>query len=66
MATLEVPKLYEEPTSDSSGDHEAPEDAKSEAQPAESKKANNPFKGKGRGSPHEACFLVAYRGSLAI
>ncbi|XP_052663786.1 alpha-protein kinase 3 isoform X2 [Harpia harpyja] len=44
MATLEVPKLYEEPTGDSSGDHEAPEDAKPEAQPAESKKANNPFK----------------------
>ncbi|KAM6387921.1 alpha-protein kinase 3 isoform 2-T2 [Pluvialis apricaria] len=44
MATLEVPKLYEEPTGDSSGDHEVPEDAKSEAQPAESKKANNPFK----------------------
>ncbi|NXL43928.1 ALPK3 kinase, partial [Podilymbus podiceps] len=44
MATLEVPKLYEEPTCDSSGDHEVPEDAKTEAQPAESKKANNPFK----------------------
>ncbi|NWS58783.1 ALPK3 kinase, partial [Chunga burmeisteri] len=44
MATLEVPKLYEEPTSDSSDDHEVPEDAKPEAQPAESKKANNPFK----------------------
>ncbi|OPJ82765.1 alpha-protein kinase 3 [Patagioenas fasciata monilis] len=44
MATLEVPKLYEEPTGDSAGDHEGPEDAKSEAQPAESKKANNPFK----------------------
>ncbi|XP_065498287.1 alpha-protein kinase 3 [Caloenas nicobarica] len=44
MATLEVPKLYEEPTGDSAGDHEVPEDAKSEAQPAESKKANNPFK----------------------
>uniref|UniRef100_A0A663DP54 Alpha-protein kinase 3 n=1 Tax=Aquila chrysaetos chrysaetos TaxID=223781 RepID=A0A663DP54_AQUCH len=44
MATLEVPKLYEEPAGDSSGDHEAPEDAKPEAQPAESKKANNPFK----------------------
>ncbi|XP_074772918.1 alpha-protein kinase 3 isoform X4 [Athene noctua] len=44
MATLEVPKLYEEPTGDSSGDHEVPEDAKPEAQPAESKKANNPFK----------------------
>ncbi|XP_042660180.1 alpha-protein kinase 3 isoform X1 [Tyto alba] len=44
MATLEVPKLYEEPTGDSSGDHEAHEDAKPEAQPAESKKANNPFK----------------------
>ncbi|NXK10323.1 ALPK3 kinase, partial [Herpetotheres cachinnans] len=44
MATLEVPKLYEEPTGDNSGDHEVPEDAKPEAQPAESKKANNPFK----------------------
>ncbi|XP_075620115.1 alpha-protein kinase 3 isoform X2 [Balearica regulorum gibbericeps] len=44
MATLEVPKLYEEPTGDSSGGHEVPEDAKPEAQPAESKKANNPFK----------------------
>ncbi|NXR05008.1 ALPK3 kinase, partial [Sagittarius serpentarius] len=44
MATLEVPKLYEEPTDDSSGDHEVTEDAKPEAQPAESKKANNPFK----------------------
>uniref|UniRef100_A0A672UPM5 Alpha-protein kinase 3 n=1 Tax=Strigops habroptila TaxID=2489341 RepID=A0A672UPM5_STRHB len=48
MATLEVPKLYEEPTGDSSGDHEVSKDAKPEAQPAESKKANNPFKGKGR------------------
>lgn len=65
MATLEVPKLYEEPTGDSSGDHEVPEDAKPEAQPAESKKANNPFKGKERGNSHEACFLVAYKGSLA-
>ncbi|NWH45088.1 ALPK3 kinase, partial [Fregata magnificens] len=44
MATLEVPKLYEEPTGDSSGDHEVPEDAKPEAQPTESKKVNNPFK----------------------
>ncbi|NXI52840.1 ALPK3 kinase, partial [Chloroceryle aenea] len=44
MATLEVPKLYEEPMGDSSGDPEVPEDAKLEAQPAESKKANNPFK----------------------
>uniref|UniRef100_A0A672UR36 Alpha-protein kinase 3 n=1 Tax=Strigops habroptila TaxID=2489341 RepID=A0A672UR36_STRHB len=44
MATLEVPKLYEEPTGDSSGDHEVSKDAKPEAQPAESKKANNPFK----------------------
>ncbi|KAM6409905.1 LOW QUALITY PROTEIN: alpha-protein kinase 3 [Rhynochetos jubatus] len=44
MATLEVPKMYEESTDDSSGDHEIPEDAKLEAQPAESKKANNPFK----------------------
>ncbi|NWW54839.1 ALPK3 kinase, partial [Pedionomus torquatus] len=44
MATLEVPKLYEEPTGDSSGDHEVSEDAKPEAQSAEFKKANNPFK----------------------
>ncbi|XP_075570515.1 alpha-protein kinase 3 [Pelecanus crispus] len=44
MAMLEVPKLYEEPTGDSSGDHKVPEDAKPEAQPAESKQANNPFK----------------------
>ncbi|XP_051484273.1 alpha-protein kinase 3 isoform X2 [Apus apus] len=44
MATLEVPKLYEEPTGDSSGDHEVPEDTKPEEQPAESKKVNNPFK----------------------
>uniref|UniRef100_A0A8C3JW08 non-specific serine/threonine protein kinase n=1 Tax=Calidris pygmaea TaxID=425635 RepID=A0A8C3JW08_9CHAR len=44
MATLEVPKLYEDPTGDSSGEHEVSEDAKPEAQPAESKKANNPFK----------------------
>ncbi|NXP08565.1 ALPK3 kinase, partial [Thinocorus orbignyianus] len=44
MATLEVPKLYEEPTGDSGGDHEVSEDAKPEAQPAESKKASNPFK----------------------
>ncbi|NWH69587.1 ALPK3 kinase, partial [Piaya cayana] len=44
MDTLEVPKLYEEPMDDSSGDHEVPEDTKSEAQPGEPKKANNPFK----------------------
>ncbi|XP_074955813.1 alpha-protein kinase 3 isoform X2 [Phalacrocorax aristotelis] len=44
MAMLEVPKLYEDPTGDNSGDHEVLEDAKLEAQPAESKKANNPFK----------------------
>ncbi|NXL94169.1 ALPK3 kinase, partial [Alectura lathami] len=44
MATLEVPKLYEEPTGDSCSDHDVPEDAKPEGQPAESKKANNPFK----------------------
>ncbi|XP_053933506.1 alpha-protein kinase 3 isoform X3 [Cuculus canorus] len=44
MDTLEVPKLYEEPMGDNSGDHEVPEDTKSEAQPGESKKANNPFK----------------------
>ncbi|NXM73640.1 ALPK3 kinase, partial [Serilophus lunatus] len=44
MATLEVPKLYEEPRGDTSGDHEVPGDAKPEAQPAESQKSNNPFK----------------------
>ncbi|NXI40204.1 ALPK3 kinase, partial [Galbula dea] len=44
MARLEVPKLYEEPMGDSSGDHEVAEDAKPEAEPAESKKASNPFK----------------------
>ncbi|XP_009322123.1 PREDICTED: alpha-protein kinase 3 isoform X2 [Pygoscelis adeliae] len=44
MAMLEVPKLYEEPTGDSSADHEVPEYDKPEPQPAESKKANNPFK----------------------
>ncbi|XP_039246036.1 alpha-protein kinase 3 isoform X3 [Pipra filicauda] len=44
MATLEVPKLYEEPAGDTSGDHEVPGDAKPEAQRAESQKANNPFK----------------------
>lgn len=65
MATLEVPKLYDEPAGDSSNDPEVPEDAKLEGQPAESKKANNPFKGKERGNPHEADFPVAYEGSLA-
>ncbi|XP_010225936.1 PREDICTED: alpha-protein kinase 3 [Tinamus guttatus] len=44
MATLEVPKLYEEPTGDGSSDREVPEDAKTEGQPAESKKESNPFK----------------------
>ncbi|NWV09451.1 ALPK3 kinase, partial [Ptilonorhynchus violaceus] len=44
MATLEVPKLYGEPVGDTSGDHEDPGDAKTEAQPAESQKTNNPFK----------------------
>ncbi|NXG16783.1 ALPK3 kinase, partial [Grallaria varia] len=44
MATLEVPKLYEEPTGDTSGDHDVPGDVKPEAQPEESQKANNPFK----------------------
>ncbi|XP_027513318.1 alpha-protein kinase 3 isoform X3 [Corapipo altera] len=44
MATLEVPKLYEEPAGDTSGDHKVPGDAKPEAQQAESQKANNPFK----------------------
>lgn len=58
MATLEVPKLYEEPMGDSGGEQEVPEDAKPEAQPAESKRANNPFKGEGRGDPHGARLLV--------
>ncbi|KAL2300471.1 hypothetical protein Nmel_013352, partial [Mimus melanotis] len=44
MATLEVPKLYEEPAGDTSGDKEVPGDPKPEAQPAESQKTNNPFK----------------------
>ncbi|NWW03458.1 ALPK3 kinase, partial [Oreocharis arfaki] len=44
MATLEVPKLYEEPAGDTSGDQEVPGMAKPEAQPAESQKTNNPFK----------------------
>ncbi|NWW28754.1 ALPK3 kinase, partial [Falcunculus frontatus] len=44
MVMLEVPKLYEEPAGDTSGDQEVPGDAKAEAQPAESQKTNNPFK----------------------
>ncbi|XP_059714054.1 alpha-protein kinase 3 isoform X2 [Haemorhous mexicanus] len=44
MATLEVPKLYEEPAGDTGGDEEVPGDAKPEAQPAESQSTNNPFK----------------------
>ncbi|XP_054244072.1 alpha-protein kinase 3 [Indicator indicator] len=44
MDMLEVPRLYQQPAGDSSGDHEVPEDAKPEAQPAEPKQANNPFK----------------------
>ncbi|NXQ58843.1 ALPK3 kinase, partial [Anthoscopus minutus] len=44
MATLEVPKLYEEPAGDISGDEEVPGGAKPEAQPAESQRANNQFK----------------------
>uniref|UniRef100_A0A8C3NFY8 non-specific serine/threonine protein kinase n=1 Tax=Geospiza parvula TaxID=87175 RepID=A0A8C3NFY8_GEOPR len=35
MATLEVPKLYEEPAGDTGGDKEVPGDAKPEAQPAD-------------------------------
>ncbi|NXR56248.1 ALPK3 kinase, partial [Hippolais icterina] len=44
MATLEVPKLYEEPAGDTCGAEEVPGDAKPEEQPAESQKTNNPFK----------------------
>ncbi|NXQ32687.1 ALPK3 kinase, partial [Alaudala cheleensis] len=44
MATLEVPKLYEEPASDTCGEEEVPGDAKPEAQTEESQKSNNPFK----------------------
>ncbi|NXB24206.1 ALPK3 kinase, partial [Rhagologus leucostigma] len=44
MATLEVPKLYEESAGDTSGDQEVPGDARPEAQPAESQKTNDPFK----------------------
>lgn len=63
MATLEVPKLYEEPAGDTSGDEEVPGDAKPETQPAESQKTNNPFKGERRENPHEAHSLVAYKGN---
>lgn len=63
MATLEVPKLYEEPAGDTCGDKEVPGDAKPEAQPAESQKTNNPFKGEGRENPHEAHSLVATKGA---
>uniref|UniRef100_A0A8C5X940 non-specific serine/threonine protein kinase n=1 Tax=Malurus cyaneus samueli TaxID=2593467 RepID=A0A8C5X940_9PASS len=44
MATLEVPKLYEEPVGDTTADQEVPGDAKPEAQPTESQKTNNPLK----------------------
>ncbi|NXP73441.1 ALPK3 kinase, partial [Ramphastos sulfuratus] len=44
MDMLEVPKLYEQAAGDSSGDQQVPEDAKAEAEPAERKQANNPFK----------------------
>lgn len=63
MATLEVPKLYEEPAGDTCGDEEVPGDAKPEAQPAESQKTNNPFKGEGRENPHEVHSLVAIKGA---
>lgn len=63
MATLEVPKLYEEPAGDTHGNEEVPGDAKPEAQPAESQKTNNPFKGEGRENPHEAHSLVATKGA---
>ncbi|XP_064013205.1 alpha-protein kinase 3 [Pogoniulus pusillus] len=44
MDMLEVPKLYEEPAADSSGDQQVPEDAKPEAKPTEPKQANYPLK----------------------
>ncbi|NXF17393.1 ALPK3 kinase, partial [Rhodinocichla rosea] len=44
MATLEVPKLYEEPAGDTGGDEGVPGDAKPEAQQTESQSTNNPFK----------------------
>ncbi|NXX37953.1 ALPK3 kinase, partial [Tricholaema leucomelas] len=44
MDMLEVPKLYEEPAADSSGDQQVPEDAKPETKPTEPRQANNPLK----------------------
>ncbi|CAM4526738.1 alpha-protein kinase 3 [Lepidochelys kempii] len=44
MATLEVPKAYEEPSEESSRTPEGPEDTKQEGQAGESRKTNNPFK----------------------
>ncbi|XP_075753565.1 alpha-protein kinase 3 isoform X1 [Pelodiscus sinensis] len=44
MATLEVPKAYEEPAEDSSRAPKGPEDPKQEVQAGESRKTNNPFK----------------------
>ncbi|KAG6925230.1 alpha kinase 3, partial [Chelydra serpentina] len=44
MATLEVPKAYEEPSEESSRAPEGPEDTKQEGQAGESRKTNNPFK----------------------
>ncbi|XP_065268660.1 alpha-protein kinase 3 [Emys orbicularis] len=44
MATLEVPKAYEEPSEESSRTPEGPEGTKQEGQAGESRKTNNPFK----------------------
>nr|XP_023959736.1 alpha-protein kinase 3 isoform X1 [Chrysemys picta bellii] len=44
MATLEVPKAYEEPSEESSRTLEGPEGTKQEGQAGESRKTNNPFK----------------------
>ncbi|XP_074862559.1 alpha-protein kinase 3 isoform X2 [Carettochelys insculpta] len=44
MATLEVPKAYEEPPEEGSGTPTGPEDPKQDAQAGDSRKTNNPFK----------------------
>ncbi|TFK02453.1 carbohydrate sulfotransferase 2 [Platysternon megacephalum] len=44
MATLEVPKAYEETSEESSRTPEGPEGTKQEGQAGESRKTNNPFK----------------------
>uniref|UniRef100_A0A7M4EB93 Alpha-protein kinase 3 n=1 Tax=Crocodylus porosus TaxID=8502 RepID=A0A7M4EB93_CROPO len=44
MATLEVPKLYEEHVEERNDNHEPPADSKPEVQAEETRKTNDPFK----------------------